>query len=298
MSARVTGMVFDRYPNGGGEMLLALALADHAHDDGTHIFPSIARLAAKTRQSERSVQYQLRRMETAGWLVLVNSGIGGRRSGFGEGGRTRQYRINPEWMKGAEIAPFAKGAKEGVEGCKTTSERVQKGPSKGATAIAPEPRATKSNQEQPSHREAVGEASERPLTELEQSAELAGYGVVPEGVDREVLTRFVRHRRACRRPLSVQGWLQVRNQLTALIAAGHDANESLRQTMAAGLALPVVPIAHQSTGAAHAQPHHGSADHVTQLREQYERSQQQRQHGGGSHAGGAGIVDAEFSVVG
>ncbi len=38
-------MVFDRYPNGGGEMLLALALADHAHDDGTHIFPSIARLA-------------------------------------------------------------------------------------------------------------------------------------------------------------------------------------------------------------------------------------------------------------
>ncbi|MBH1529907.1 hypothetical protein I5T99_12670 [Stenotrophomonas maltophilia] len=45
MSARVTGMVFDRYPNGGGEMLLALALADHAHDDGTHIFPSIARLA-------------------------------------------------------------------------------------------------------------------------------------------------------------------------------------------------------------------------------------------------------------
>jgi len=81
-------MVFDRYPNGGGEMLLALALADHAHDDGTHIFPSIARLAEKTRQSERSVQYQLRRMEQSGWLVLVNAGIGGRRSGFGEGGRT------------------------------------------------------------------------------------------------------------------------------------------------------------------------------------------------------------------
>ncbi len=142
-------MVFDRYPNGGGEMLLALALADHAHDDGTHIFPSIARLAEKTRQSERSVQYQLRRMEQSGWLVLVNAGIGGRRSGFGEGGRTRQYRINPEWMKGAEIAPFAKGAKQASEGCKTTQERVQNGVGKGATAIAPEPRATKSNQKQP-----------------------------------------------------------------------------------------------------------------------------------------------------
>lgn len=56
MSARVTGMIFEHYPNGGGEMLLALALANHAHDDGTHIFPSIAHLAAKTRQSERSVQ--------------------------------------------------------------------------------------------------------------------------------------------------------------------------------------------------------------------------------------------------
>lgn len=158
-------MVFDRYPSGGGEMLLALALADHAHDDGTHIFPSIARLAEKTRQSERSVQYQLRRMEQSGWLVLVNAGIGGRRSGFGEGGRTRQYRINPEWMKGADIAPFAKGAKQALEGCKTTQERVQNGVEKGATAIAPEPRATKSNQEQPSPRECEREADPLALTE-------------------------------------------------------------------------------------------------------------------------------------
>jgi len=45
--------VFDRYPNGGGEMLLALALADHASDDGTRIFPKIASLAEKTRQSSK-----------------------------------------------------------------------------------------------------------------------------------------------------------------------------------------------------------------------------------------------------
>ncbi len=291
-------MVFDRYPNGGGEMLLALALADHAHDDGTHIFPSIARLAAKTRQSERSVQYQLRRMETAGWLVLVNAGVGGRRSGFGEGGRTRQYRINPEWMKGADIAPLSKGAKDDVEGCKTTSERVQKRPSKGATAIAPEPRATKSNQEQPSLREGGDELDAGHLTEREIEAALAGFGSLPAGIDREVLARFTRHRSACRRPLSVQAWFQVRTALQTLAANGHDINESLRQTMAAGLALPVTPIANPAHGAAHATPPHGSADHVTQLREQYERDQHQRKHGGGGHAGGARIVDAEFSVVG
>ncbi|WP_313243736.1 helix-turn-helix domain-containing protein [Stenotrophomonas rhizophila] len=298
MSGKVYGMVFDRYPVGGGEMLLALALADHAHDDGTHIFPSIARLAQKTRQSERSVQYQLRRMEASGWLVLVNAGLGGRRSGFGEGGRTRQYRVNPEWMKGADFAPFEKGAKEGSEGCKTASERVQKRPSKGATAIAPEPKATKSNQKQHSLRERGDEADAGQLTEREVDAALAGFGTLPPGIDREMLARFTRHRGACRRPLSVQGWLQVRTALQTMAANGHDINESLRQTMAAGLALPVIPIATPAHGATHATPHHGSADHVTQLREQCERDQQQRQHGGGGDAGGTGILDAEFSVVG
>ncbi|WP_238379420.1 helix-turn-helix domain-containing protein [Stenotrophomonas maltophilia] len=291
-------MVFDRYPNGGGEMLLALALADHAHDDGTHIFPSIARLAEKTRQSERSVQYQLRRMEQSGWLVLVNAGIGGRRSGFGEGGRTRQYRINPEWMKGAEIAPFAKGAKQASKGCKTTQERVQNGVGKGATAIAPEPRATKSNQEQPSHRECGREADPLALTAEQVDRELAGFGSTPTGVDREQLARFVRHRAAIRRPLSVQGWLQVRQQLLDLIAAGHDPNESLKQTMAAGLSLPVIPVAQQFAGATHASPQHGSADRTEQLEQQFYAAR-----GGGGHGGGAGfepgdVVDAEFAVVG
>lgn len=291
-------MVFDRYPKGGGEMLLALALADHAHDDGTHIFPSIARLAEKTRQSERSVQYQLRRMEQSGWLVLVNAGIGGRRSGFGEGGRTRQYRINPEWMKGAEIAPFAKGAKQASEGCKTTQERVQNGVEKGATAIAPEPRATKSNQEQPSHRECEREIDPLALTTEQVDRELAGFGSTPTGVDREQLARFVRHRAAIRRPLSVQGWLQVRQQLLDLIAAGHDPNESLKQTMATGLSLPVIPVAQPSAGATHASPQHGSAGRTEQLEQQFFAERR-----GGGHGGGAGfeprdVVDAEFAVVG
>lgn len=112
MSVRVMSMVFERYPNGGGEMLLALALADHSHDDGTHIYPSIAQLAAKTRQSERSVQYQLRKMEESGWLILMNSGNGGRN-------QRREYSINPAWLKGAEIAPIVtpvKGAIHDIKG--------------------------------------------------------------------------------------------------------------------------------------------------------------------------------------
>jgi hypothetical protein len=118
MSIKVMSAVFERYPNGGGEMLLALALADHASDDGGRIFPSIKHLAGKTRQAERSVQYQLRRMESDGWLILVNSGNGGRN-------QHREYQISLDWIKGAEIAPRKKGATDGAKGCNPRHERVQ-----------------------------------------------------------------------------------------------------------------------------------------------------------------------------
>ncbi|SEI28020.1 helix-turn-helix domain-containing protein [Paraburkholderia hospita] len=140
------GMVFDRYPTGGGEMILALKLADHAHDDGTHIFPGIASLAEKTRQSERAVQYQLRSMEKSGWLILVGQGKGGR-------GKSREYRISPAWINGADLAPIvdnekgeeiapidgdAKGANVDTKGCNPEHERVQNAALKGAIAVAPE----------------------------------------------------------------------------------------------------------------------------------------------------------------
>ena len=125
MSIKVMTAVFDRYPNGGGEMLLALALADHASDDGTRIYPSVKALAEKTRQSERTVQYQLRRMQEAGWLILVNAGNGGR-------GMASEYRISSDWLKGAEIAPFQKGAiddekgaTDDTKGCNPRHKRVQ-----------------------------------------------------------------------------------------------------------------------------------------------------------------------------
>lgn len=97
---------------------MLLALADHASDDGTRVFPSIKALAEKTRESERSVQYQLRRMQEAGWLILVNAGNGGR-------SMHSEYRISLEWIKGAEIALFQKGANDRAKGCNPELERVQ-----------------------------------------------------------------------------------------------------------------------------------------------------------------------------
>jgi hypothetical protein len=126
MSIKVMDRVWDRYPEGGGELNLALKLADHAHDDGTHIFPSVETLAKKTRQSERAVQYQIRRMEKSGWLILVANASGGR-------GKAREYRINPDWINGAELAPISAGSK----GAKNSpNEKGANGDAKGANVDA------------------------------------------------------------------------------------------------------------------------------------------------------------------
>ncbi len=140
MSSRCTAAVFDRYPAGGGEFALALALADNAHDDGTHIFPSVETMAAKSRQSVRAVQMHLRAMIEKGWLLRVRSG-GGR-------GVHAEYRISPHWLKGADIAPFS-GAVDNCEkgadiapfapekGAKQRTERVQNDAQKGAKQSTP-----------------------------------------------------------------------------------------------------------------------------------------------------------------
>jgi hypothetical protein len=168
MSGRLVGMVFDHYPYPGGEKLLAVKLADNAHDNGCHIFPSVATLARQTGQSERTVQYQLKRMMQRGWLMLVRYAGGGR-------GHAREYRINPEFIAaydtrilpeqrpawafknpraesaGENAAPDAGGAIKGADSAPFISaERVQsealKGAiaiaAKGATAIAPQPSLT------------------------------------------------------------------------------------------------------------------------------------------------------------
>lgn len=131
MSVKIMSMVFERYPSGGGERLLALALADHAHDDGTRIFPSVARLALKSVQSERNVQRQLRRMEQIGWLIKVADIPNGR-------GYANEYRINPDWLKGDNLSPFSQDQKGDISDQKGDTRLSQK----GDTRLSPQPSLT------------------------------------------------------------------------------------------------------------------------------------------------------------
>ncbi|MBR8030817.1 helix-turn-helix domain-containing protein [Burkholderia vietnamiensis] len=123
MSIKVQTMVWDRFPGEDHELLLALKLADFCDDNGEHIFPSIETLAEKTRRSVRAVQYQIKSMVERGWLILVANAAGGR-------GRACEYRINPDWINGAEIAPISSGSKGATD---APNGKGATGSKKGAT---------------------------------------------------------------------------------------------------------------------------------------------------------------------
>ena len=71
MSIRVMTQVWDSGQYNGSKLLLLLALADFAHDDGGNVYPSVDTLAQKTRCDRRTVQRNLRQLEGEGTITLV-----------------------------------------------------------------------------------------------------------------------------------------------------------------------------------------------------------------------------------
>jgi Helix-turn-helix domain len=63
--------VWDHAGVAGTDLLLLLAIADHADDHGGNAWPSIATLAAKTRLDPRTVRRVITRLEAAGHLVIT-----------------------------------------------------------------------------------------------------------------------------------------------------------------------------------------------------------------------------------
>lgn len=70
MSINVMSIVWSRAPVQGGDLLMLLALADNADDNGV-AFPGVPYLASKARMTERNVQRCLRTLERDGFIQIV-----------------------------------------------------------------------------------------------------------------------------------------------------------------------------------------------------------------------------------
>lgn len=63
MSIKCQSHVWEHSQQKGSTLLVLLAIADYAHDDGTGAWPSIATLARKSRMTRRNVQLVIRQLE-------------------------------------------------------------------------------------------------------------------------------------------------------------------------------------------------------------------------------------------
>jgi hypothetical protein len=70
MSIRVMAQVWE-HEFSRSEQAIMLALADHAHDDGSRVFPSVERVAWKTGYSKRQTQRIIGTLRKSGVLVVV-----------------------------------------------------------------------------------------------------------------------------------------------------------------------------------------------------------------------------------
>ena len=113
MSAKLMGLVFELEVE-RDEFPVLIALADHAHDDGTSVYPSVGYLAWKTNLSERSVQRILRKLEDRGLIESTGGTSGGR-------GITREFVLHLsngvkkspyDKRKGGKTSPYPKRVKD------------------------------------------------------------------------------------------------------------------------------------------------------------------------------------------
>lgn len=130
-------MVWDSDLYEGGTLLVLLAMADWAADDGTKIFPALKTLAAKARLSPRGAQYALEKLRNDGVIRPVSSTSGGR-------GKIVEYKIELETMqKLRREKRTRKGANRSEKTPQSETERVQ------SAAIPPAP-PYKDNHQEPS----------------------------------------------------------------------------------------------------------------------------------------------------
>jgi hypothetical protein len=100
MSIRACDQVWRRSKAKGSTLLLLLAIADCANDEGTHAYPTIATLAEKTRLTQRQIINLVKQLEESGELSVIRPRT--RRTGLANYYTLHVGDLNP---LGAKISP-------------------------------------------------------------------------------------------------------------------------------------------------------------------------------------------------
>lgn len=127
MSVKLSWQVWDRFPGKGSELLVFLALADLADDNGTGLNPSISYIAKKIRMSDDQTRRIIHKLIEGNYLVVTHNHDGG----YGRG-KTRHYRIKLESL--AKCHPLLMPE---LETLADNGESLAWGPLKGGVATPP-----------------------------------------------------------------------------------------------------------------------------------------------------------------
>ena len=150
MSIKVASAIWERSQQKGTALLMLLAIADYANNDGI-AWPSIPSLAAKTRISDRQAKRLVQQLVTAGELAVD---VGGGR------GHSNLYRVilakgdtgDIKGDIGDTVYDDVKGDIQGIKG-DIQGERVTSRVIKGDIAMSPDP--SKNHHKEPSMKPSV-----------------------------------------------------------------------------------------------------------------------------------------------
>lgn len=166
MSVHVMSRVWRGGPSRQGALLVLLAIADFADDNG-YAWPSVRSIAEKARMTERGVQKVIRELQKQGWLTIETGG--------GRGGSNR-YKVmeNPE----QETVNTVRGEQE-------TPNTDAKTPNNDAETL---------NGGSPNPSRTIKEPSESKKARA----------IIAEVLGDELTDAFLKSRRALRKPLTTE----------------------------------------------------------------------------------------------
>jgi hypothetical protein len=229
MSIRVMTAVWDHAPYKGGTLLVLLAMADFASDDGGNVFPTAATLAKKARLEIRQVKTAIKTLREDGVLELVKETTG-------RPGQANEYKINVRRVQELHASAQAEtGAVDDEDGCNPQQERVQSATGRVQSTAShidnhQEPLSKPSSEPPAASPRASAPPGQSSLFTEQVPKDGSGYEL-PPWIPVEAWNGYVEMRKRIKAPLTDRAKKLEITELTKLRADGHDPEAVIDQSI-------------------------------------------------------------------